>query len=485
MLKTKKESILAIVIVIALTLAFTACENPIMIELLKPLGVPEKGEENGDNPVEITGWWTWVANQDNNTNKYVSTAQIRITPHPNNTGCDVDVTRTANGAGYVWAVQAGCNYTATAGKTYKATWKWKAAGKAFRNVTIRYAWYDGYDTDELYLGTNVNKLTIPVTEETRAYYFTIPRNGKTNFSFMAGADTGSFTISDFKIEKVEPIKIEMKDNTGELNGNPFHNYQELYDIPLSEIGGRITSASIYTFTYSFKSNVAITGDLEVFIVDNSQTATPQYWKELSDNKIISVNISAKTEVSGIITLIATTAASSTAAEANRLGFRIGSVNDATGKPTLTFTTFSFNKGAGTTIITLGQNTDKDHIPPNWDQWQGYYNIPTSVRGNGIKTGDKFKFNYSFTSNIAITGKLEILLADTSNNNLKELSIIEPVYTGISANDEVSGTKTFTATRAASSSDDWANMLIFRVDPASGAASEPTLTFKTFEFEKTK
>jgi hypothetical protein len=142
-------------------------------------------------------WWTWVSTSTDGG--YDSTSQVAITPTSNNTGCDVSVTGTANNNGN-WASQVVCDYTATVGKSYKVSWKWTADGKPFTNVTIRYAQQKDYQNDSAYqLGTNTNRLTIPVSEETREYEFTMPDNCLSNFTFQIGEDIGSFKIRDFKV----------------------------------------------------------------------------------------------------------------------------------------------------------------------------------------------------------------------------------------------------------------------------------------------
>ena len=137
----------------------------------------------------------------------------------------------------------------------------------------------------------------------------------------------------------ETTTIVLARNTGE----GYDNWQGFYNIPSSIIGDEITTGDTYTFTYSFKSNVAITGSLNIALIDNSATATPQYWKELSDYKTVRIGISANTEVAGTITINATGTASATTAEANRLMFQVNPASNAASEPTLTFTSFSFVK----------------------------------------------------------------------------------------------------------------------------------------------
>jgi tetratricopeptide (TPR) repeat protein len=134
------------------------------------------------------------------------------------------------------------------------------------------------------------------------------------------------------------------------------------------------------------------------------------------------------------------------------------------------------------VITLPRNTGT-----GYDNWQGYYNVPESVtRGDFIKTGDVYTFSYSFKSNVDITGSLRIILVDNSETATPEwwgeLSEYKVIKTGISSNTEVSGTITLNANKTSSSWESAANRLMFQIDPASGAAGEPTLTFSSFSFE---
>jgi len=165
-------------------------------------------------------WWTWDASTTQEGITYDSTTKTTIT-FSDYSSCNVTVSgNTANPPGYNWASQVGCNYTATVGKTYKATWKWKADNKPFKNVTLRYAQNNAQDgiTDYLYeFDTNTNKLTIPVTEETKMYQFTIPGNCYTNFTFYAGGDTGSFRIWDVRIEEVKTVDVTGNTLADKLN----------------------------------------------------------------------------------------------------------------------------------------------------------------------------------------------------------------------------------------------------------------------------
>jgi hypothetical protein len=158
-----------------------------------------KQPDSGNNESE-TNWWKWVSTSSNGN--FYSSAQVSISPNADDSGCDVTVTGSANSTSYSWASQIGYDYTATVGSKYTVSWKWKANNKTFGNVSIRYAQRNDYvDQDELFLGSWESRLTIPTTEETKTYEFTMPNNHFMNFVFMIGADTGSFTIWDFKVEK--------------------------------------------------------------------------------------------------------------------------------------------------------------------------------------------------------------------------------------------------------------------------------------------
>jgi hypothetical protein len=166
-------------------------------------GMTIVGCDDGSTNGNETNWWTWVSTEDDD---YTSTAQVSIAPTSDDTGCDVSVTGTANDTYYNWASQVIYEYadTVTVGKTYKVTWKWSANNKPFSNVTIRYAQREDYGDDSEYqFGTDVyNKLTIPTSEETQTYVFTMPADCFNIFTFFIGEDTGSFKIRNFKIEEV-------------------------------------------------------------------------------------------------------------------------------------------------------------------------------------------------------------------------------------------------------------------------------------------
>jgi len=158
-------------------------------------------------------WWSWDSTIDGN--EYKSKTKVTHEPTSNNSSCNVKVEpvsgNTVNNEDHNWASQVGYSYTATVGKTYRATWNWRSTtGRPFTKVTIRYAQDDynddslPYDDSQYELGTDITKWTIPIeTKKIETSIFTMPDNCYMNFTFMVGADTGSFEIRDFKIEEVE------------------------------------------------------------------------------------------------------------------------------------------------------------------------------------------------------------------------------------------------------------------------------------------
>jgi len=303
---------------------------------------------------QVIFWWVWDSSL--SQGGFDSTTRVTITPIADRSGYDVNVEGVPNAEYYNWVSQVGRNYIATAGKTYRASWKWKTTdNKPFNKVTVRYTQeIPPDDTDILYeFDTNANKLTIPTIEQEKIYEFTMPENGNTQynpyFAFLVGEDTGSFRIWDFRIEEVQlpsSIKrITFTHNKGiNSNDESYDNWLGFYDIPSSVRGDKINSGDVFTFNYTFTSDVTVEKDdwaMSIVLVDNSATAEPQYWKELSDYYPLH-RIRAEEAVNGTITLTAAETASSSSAEANRLAFIINT-EDAGRHPTLTFTKFEFTK----------------------------------------------------------------------------------------------------------------------------------------------
>jgi hypothetical protein len=121
-----------------------------------------------------------------------------------------------------------------------------------------------------------------------------------------------------------------------LSPNAPWGWQRMYEIDSLPNGAKITQGTQYTFTYSFKSNIAM-DKLDIVLVDNS--AAVNYWNELSGYYLLHENIEPDTVLSGTVTLTASKTASSATVTANKLAF--GSGNGTLRSPTLTFDVFKF------------------------------------------------------------------------------------------------------------------------------------------------
>jgi len=302
---------------------------------------------------KVFRWWAWDSSDSNTI--------VTITPTDDRSGYDVTVNpKIENGNANLdynnWASQFGRiddhSYSVTAGKTYKASWKWQTTDdKPFNNVTIRYAKEDKEDGsgDNYYvLDTDIVKFTIPVEENNISYVFTMPDNCLLDISFFVGGDIGRFRIWDLKVEEIKNPSstkifkfIHSKGDVGD-DGDPYDNWIASYYIPPSVRGDRITAGDVFIFTYSFNSDIAINNILMIRLLDNSNG-----WKEINEwNPLSDIQMSgipANTIVSGTIIFTANETASSSAANANRLSFMIDNIPEMVRGPTLTFTEFSLIK----------------------------------------------------------------------------------------------------------------------------------------------
>ena len=122
-----------------------------------------------------------------------------------------------------------------------------------------------------------------------------------------------------------------------LGPNDPWGWQSFYDSD-TWFGNKIAEGDVFTFTYTFKSNVAM-DYCQFVLVDNSPAAN--YWTELSGYVRIQDNIAANTEYSGTLTITAAKSATGTASNANKIAFSAGTGTKS--QPTLTFSTFSLVK----------------------------------------------------------------------------------------------------------------------------------------------
>ena len=145
---------------------------------------------------------------------------------------------------------------------------------------------------------------------------------------MIACDNGNVIIAD-----------NDNDLTITLDANPPYGWQKTY-CPVSLFSGEVISTEdVYTFTYSFRSNVSM-DYLQIFLVDNC-LVTGWSWNVISDYVLVEQNVIANTIYTGTVTITANGTATNTTPEANRLVFQAGS--ETASKPKLTFTELNIVK----------------------------------------------------------------------------------------------------------------------------------------------
>jgi uncharacterized protein (TIGR02145 family) len=125
------------------------------------------------------------------------------------------------------------------------------------------------------------------------------------------------------------------------------------------------------------------------------------------------------------------------------------------------------------VITLKRNKGE-----GYDNWEAFYDIPPSVRGDGIREGDTYGFHFAYESNVSETDILVALLDNSETATPKWWNALSEYrnlgyFGGIGF--------TFKATKTASSAEANANRIVFQV-PASHSADEPVLIFSSFELQ---
>ncbi|MDR2596935.1 MAG: hypothetical protein LBC76_06390 [Treponema sp.] len=106
-------------------------------------------------------------------------------------------------------------------------------------------------------------------------------------------------------------------------------------------GNRIKAGETYEVELTFKSNREFK-DLQVVIVDGSETAEPKWWMELTEYNEIEGTIPKDTEINKKLTFTTLKGATAGSNDANSITFTtIGSPKDAT--VTLTFSKFTVTR----------------------------------------------------------------------------------------------------------------------------------------------
>jgi len=137
--------------------------------------------------------------------------------------------------------------------------------------------------------------------------------------------------------------LELPRNTGQTGHQVLMSDAWLFN------GGTITTGDVYKLEFDVVSDFALNDGLQVFLVDNSTTATPQqWWTELFSFTDLTFDpsggIGTTTPVHASITMTATATASSNDVAANKLGFATkAETNGRTDPITLTITNFTLVK----------------------------------------------------------------------------------------------------------------------------------------------
>jgi hypothetical protein len=120
------------------------------------------------------------------------------------------------------------------------------------------------------------------------------------------------------------------------------NYQVLLDNNHNKVGPlfirQIYAGDVYSLKITFKSDADL-AKLEFGLIDNSSSATPQWWAELSSRETIET-ITAGVEVTKTLTITANAAASGSSAAANKLIIAAGEIGKVV---TLRVTKFELTK----------------------------------------------------------------------------------------------------------------------------------------------
>jgi uncharacterized repeat protein (TIGR02543 family) len=239
-----------------------------------------------------------------------------------------------NSSGTGTNYNAGASYTPTGSITLYAKWDSATAN----TYTVSFSANGGTGTTPSNITTNAGSaITLPSgsglsrTGYTFGGWNTNASGNGTNYN--AGASytpTGSITLY---------AKWDSASSGTKTITLPKNQYDEGYQAREELVSllnkGKITNGNTFTFTYSFRSNVAI-DRLIVALVDESPSVS--YWKELSSWVNIQSNIAANTVISGTRTITATGTATNAADVANRLIFDAG--GGTASSPTLTFTSFN-------------------------------------------------------------------------------------------------------------------------------------------------
>jgi uncharacterized repeat protein (TIGR02543 family) len=247
-----------------------------------------------------------------------------------------------NAAGTGTNYNAGSSFTVTGNVTLYAKWNSSSGGTTY---TVTFNANGGSGSVQSMTANSGSGITLPSGSGlTRANYTFGGWNTNaagTGTNYNAGASytvTGNVTLyAKWNSSSSGTTVITLNYNEYWVEGS-YWQYEYELDSLLN--GGKITLGDEYNLTYSFRSNVAI-DRLQVVLIDRSPAL--DYWGELSEYRWIQENILANTVITGTVVLTATGTATNATGTANNLVVQAG--EGTASAPTLTFTTFSFEKKA--------------------------------------------------------------------------------------------------------------------------------------------
>jgi hypothetical protein len=264
--------------------------------------------------------------------------------------------------------------------------------------------------------------TLPVTVNTAGtIYVSISKSG-----VESGAKTVNVYTSVYSVTLLD---------------NAPYGWQYPYGLEEAYTGTKTNKGDIFTFTYSFKSNVFI-DKLQLVLVDCDE---PDYvWKTLSGYIPIGENIQPNTQITGSISIIATGTAASASFLANRLV--IETTYGTSSQPTLTFTAIDLVKTSSAVTVTGGSLAAKlswlqanaasnssyiltasagESIAPQNLGWSGKNNITVFLQGdNTARTISLSAQGAMFTVGSGLTLILDsnITLQGRSDNTASVLKV---------------------------------------------------------------
>jgi hypothetical protein len=245
-----------------------------------------------------------------------------------------------------------------------------------------------------------------------------------------------------------------------FNANGQWGWQTVYESDSLFNGNKITQGEVYTFTYSFKSNVPM-DYLQIVLIDNGAQGGSNRWVELSGYNKVKENIAANTVISGTVTITATGTATDTTAPANRLVFQAGT--GTASQPTLTFTTLKLESGNNGGNNNGGNNTAVTF---------------SSVTANGSSSQSTTQLTLTFSQAITGLTASDITLSGVSGVSKGTLSGSGTTYTlGINGQ-TAGGTLTVAVSKSGYTISNSSRTVTIYYYTSSGGGGDTAVTFSS-------